>query len=324
MYSKFRTIDATTGTGIQYGANAPLAICANVDAVGNFTDFNNTILRNGGYVLDNFLVPDRDGQRFAIIGSRAKADFLGDAIRVTGFAAGLQGSGDLIVNGLPQNTFAPYNGFSVGASNVVTGQAAVATMDTGATAPALPVASVAADSTIFFDSIASTTTPLGVVGFTLTATTALKVSAGGVAVGQIAQVQTSSSVKTVIAHFVILRIVTTSPTAPILYGVPYSPAGVKLTASDFAANNTVRIPLIGSVNEAHHREALLMATRPVRTPPANSGAISAIQVDPQTNLLVQIMIGTYDIKRVEQDRAYYMLTGSQISDWKKAVLLLSA
>jgi hypothetical protein len=36
------------------------------------------------------------------------------------------------------------------------------------------------------------------------------------------------------------------------------------------------------------------------------------------------MIGTYDIKRVEQDRAYYMLTGSQISDWKKAVLLLSA
>ena len=321
MYSKYRTVPATSGA-VQYFAGAPLQIAANVDpANGNFTAFDNQIALNAGQIFDTANVPPTD--RFIVMSSVAKRSFLGDTVRVTGFAAATEGSGRLIMDGLANNVFAPIYGFSAGASNTVTGQAAVVDMDTASSAQSeLPVASVAQDTTKFFDSAKGATTPLGAIDLTLTAGTALYVGAGGVAVGQIAQIRTTGNVPK--AHMVILRITNAGTTAPIITGVPYSPAGILLTAADFVAGDKLRIPAIGSVNVASHKEGLLLANRPIQLPAANSGAVGAIQVDPITNIAITVIKGTYDNKTLSQIVSYHSLLGAKFSDHRKGALLLTA
>lgn len=320
MYGKYRTVPATSGA-VQYFAGAPLQIAANVDATGNFTVFDNQIVLNAGQIFDTANVPPAD--RYIVMSSVAKRSFLGDAVRVTGFAAATQGSGQLIMDGLANNVFAPVYGFSAGASNTVTGQAAVTDMDTASSAQSeLPVASVAQDTTKFFDSAKGATTPLGAIDLTLTAGTALYVGAGGVAVGQIAQIRTTANVPK--AHMVILRITNAGTTAPIITGVPYSPAGILLTAADFVAGDKLRIPAIGSVNVASHKEGLLLANRPIQLPAANSGAVGAIQVDPITNIAIAVIKGIYDNKTLSQIVSYHSLLGAKFSDHRKGALLLTA
>jgi hypothetical protein len=320
MYGKFRTVAATSGA-VQYFANAPVQVVANVDATGTFTSFDNQVVRNAGQVFDTASVPASD--RYIVMSSVAKNAFLGDSVRVTGFAAASRGSGDLIIDGLANNTFTPVYGFSAGACNTVNGQIAVSDMDTAASSQAeLPVASIAQDTTSFFDSAKSAATPLGAINVTLTAGTALYIGAGGVAVGQIAQIRTTGNVPK--AHMVILRIANAGTTAPIITGVPYTPAGVLLTAADFVAGDKLRIPAIGSVNVASHKEGLLLSSREIALPQANSGAVGATQIDPVTKIAISVIKGAYDNKTLSQILSYHSLLGAKFSDHKKGCLMLTA
>jgi hypothetical protein len=319
MYAQFRRWDASTGI-VQIGINSPLAIVANVDATGNFLAFDNQILRYTGAVFDKRDVPDKDRQRYVVMGSIPKSDFLGDAVRITGFASGLQGSGQMIVDGIQQNQFIDAYGFKVGASNVVKGQNAVANMNAGAVQAQLVIASAAINPS-FIESDVSSTAVLGAIAFTLTATTALNIAADGVAIGQIAQIRTSAQLP--IGHFVVLRIESAGTTAPIVTGLAFSPSGAILTPADIPAAATLRIPSIPSINTAHHREAMAMATRPLRAPTAGSGATSVVVNQPNSPLAMQIMRGIYDILHVSQNQAYYMLTGSKFVDWRMGALLLT-
>jgi len=321
MYGKFRTVPATTGA-VQYFANAPLAIVANVDATGNFTAFDSTIVTNAGAVLDVNNVP-ADGDRYVVMSSISKANFLRDAIRVTGFAPAVRGSGQLIEDGLANNQFIPTYGFNCGASNTVSGQSAVADMDTAVgTQAELLLASFTQDTSKFFDSQVSAATALGAVDFVLTAGTALNVAAGGVAVGQIAQIRTTGNVPK--AHLVILRIADAGTTAPIITGVPYSPSGVKLTIADFVAGDKLRIPAIGSVNTANHKEGLLLSSRPIALPKSDSGAVGATQVDPETQIAINVIKGIFDSTVLKQNITYHALLGAKFANWKMGALMLTS
>jgi hypothetical protein len=320
MYGKYRTVAATSGA-VQYFANAPVQVVANVDATGTFLAFDNAVVRNAGTVFDNSNVPASD--RYIVMSSVAKNSFLGDAVRVTGFAAATQGSGQLITDGLANNTFVPVYGFNAGACNTVNGQTAVGDMDTASSIQSeLLVASVAQDTTKFFNSAVSATTPLGAIDLTLTASTALNVGVGGVAVGQIAQIRTTGNVPK--AHMVILRIASAGTTAPVITGVPYTPAGILLTAADFVAGDKLRIPAIGSVNVASHKEGLLLSSREIALPQANSGAVGATQVDPVTKIAISVIKGAYDNKTLSQIVSYHALLGAKFSDHRKGCLMLTA
>ncbi|GAC1493090.1 MAG: hypothetical protein NVS2B14_06080 [Chamaesiphon sp.] len=151
----------------------------------------------------------------------------------------------------------------------------------------------------------------------MTAATALQ----NVGVGQIARLGTSSSAK---AFGVILRVDTTTPTAPVVTLVPYAPNGTKLVAAQITPGTDVfSIPSIPSVNTVNHKEGLLMATRTIKEPSAGSGVIGSTMVDRDTSLTMQVFRGQYDLTHVRELMACYMLTGTKFSDWRKGALILS-
>lgn len=322
MYDQFRTWSATTGS-VALAKHPPVAIVAALDTNNAFADFDDDVLRNAGGVLDSANVPAEN--RFAVLSTRAKTSFLGDSVMVEGFAAALNlAAGGLIATGMPNGRFVPRYGFATTGSNAVSGQTGVTDLDTASSSQALlPVASAAAN-TSFTVGDESGTVYAGAVDITLTAGTALNVASGGVAVGQIARINSSNSLTgTAVAFGVILRIASAGGTAPVITMVPYSASGEKLVAAQITSSHYFCVPSIPSVSEAHHREALLMANRQLRPPSDNSGATSELVRDPGSNLIMQIFQGSYDVSRLRESRLYAMLTGSGLSDYRKAVLMLS-
>jgi len=314
MNSLFTTWSATTGA-VALGANAPIGLAACVDsATGQLTNFNSSGLTGAGVVLDKENVPKAD--RYALISPVAGGAFLSDSIAVTGFAAAGIGGGQLIQEGM--RNFVPRFGFAVGTSNVIASQNAIADLDTSSgTQPSLAIASAAA-STSFTYADNATTTYVGAVNLTLTCATALSTS---VAVGQIARLGASGNAK---AFGVILRLDKTTPTAPVVTLVPFAPNGTKLTAADIVPGTDLfSIPSIPSINTVNHREGILMATRRIAEPSPGSGAVAASITDTNTNLTIQVFRGNYDTGTVSEKNAYYMLTGSKISDFRKCALILS-
>jgi hypothetical protein len=314
MNSLFTTWSATTGA-VALGANAPVGLAACVDSTtGQLTNFNSSGLTGAGVVLDKENVPKAD--RYALISPVAGGAFLSDSIAVTGFAAAGIGGGQLIQEGM--RNFVPRFGFAVGTSNVITSQGAIADLDTSSgTQGTLAIASTAAN-TSFTYADNTTTTYVGAINLTLTCATALSTS---VAVGQIARLGTSSNAK---AFGVILRLDKTTPTAPVVTLVPFAPNGTKLTAADIVPGTDLfSIPSIPSINTVNHREGLLMATRRIAEPSPGSGAVAASITDTDTNLTIQVFRGNYDTGTVSEKNAYYMLTGSKISDFRKCALILS-
>lgn len=314
MNSLFTTWSATTGA-VALGANAPIGLAACVDSTtGQLTNFNSSGLTGAGVVLDKENVPKAD--RYALISPVAGGAFLSDSIAVTGFAAAGIGGGQLIQEGM--RNFVPRFGFAVGTSNVIASQNAIADLDTSSgTQPSLAIAS-AASSTSFTYADNATTTYVGAVNLTLTCATALSTS---VAVGQIARLGTSGNAK---AFGVILRLDKTTPTAPVVTLVPFAPNGTKLTAADIVPGTDLfSIPSIPSINTVNHREGILMATRRIAEPSPGSGAVAASITDTNTNLTIQVFRGNYDTGTVSEKNAYYMLTGSKISDFRKCALILS-
>jgi hypothetical protein len=136
-----------------------------------------------------------------------------------------------------------------------------------------------------------------------------------VAVGQIARVGNFFGV--------ILRIDTTTPTAPVITLIPYDKQGRRQPAAAITTAMDLSIPEIPSINVANHREALLIANRAIREPSGGSGAIATTLRDPQTNQVIQVFFGQYDLTTVSEGRAYYQLTGALLSDTRKACLMLS-
>lgn len=315
MYDCFRTWSATTGA-VEIGAHPPFAIVASVGDDNDFAEFDNNALRNAGTVLDKANVPA--GGRFCGLSSTAKGAFLGDAVVVTGFASALNlGSGQLIQTGLPNNQFVERYGFQVGGTNTVEGQAGVSILTNGNVTA--PIASVAAN-TLYTYADESVTTYIGAVNITLDGTgTSLSSSVG---VGQIVKISVTSG-GAVVGFGVVLRLNTTTATAPVVTLVPYTPSGTKLVAADLTSSMSLSVPTIPSVNTAHHQEGLLMATRLLREPSPNSGARAISIVSPDTNLLMQVFTGQYNIARVSEQQAYYMLCGSRFSDARKGCLILS-
>jgi hypothetical protein len=313
MNSLFTTWTATTGN-VALGANAPIGVSACVDSSGNLANFNSSGLIGAGVILDRENVPETD--RYALISPVAAGAFLQDAIAVTGFAGTSIGGGLVLQNGF--QSFLPRFGFMIGQSNVISSQAGVTDLDTTAGIQStLPIASVAATSVFTYADL-STTTSVGAINLTLTAGTALSSS---VAVGQIARIGTASKAT---AFGVILRISTTTATAPVITLVPFAPNGTKLTASDITAGTDVfSIPAIPSINTVNHKEGLLMATRRIAEPSPGSGAVAASLTDPETNLTIQVIRGNFDTGTISEKNAYYMLTGSRISDFRKCALVLS-
>jgi hypothetical protein len=68
---------------------------------------------------------------------------------------------------------------------------------------------------------------------------------------------------------------------------------------------------------------LLIANRAIREPSAGSGALATTLRSEQTNQVIQIFRGQYDLTTVSEGQAYYMLTGAALSDVRKGVLMLS-
>ena len=317
MYNQFRTWAATTGT-VRLGDHAPLAISACVNSSGSLAPFNNEGLRGATVFLDRENVPQDN--RYCILSSTAKGAFLGDSVVVNGYAAASIGSGGLIERGLRLGEFVQRYGFEVSGCNSVGGQTGVSDLSTETgVQPTLPIAAIA-DNTQFVYADLSGNVPVGAVNLTLTIASASALSSN-VAVGQIARIGTSSKAT---AFGVILRIDTTTATAPVVTLVPYAPDGTKIKPSDVVTGTDLfSIPSIPSVNTVNHVEGLAMATRQIQEPAAGSGAVAASIVDPTSNLSIQVFSGNYDLSRVRQLNAAYMLTGSKITDFRKCGLILS-
>jgi len=319
MYSAFRTWSATTGV-VNLTKNSPIAIVANCDPLGNFTSLDSQLISNASVALDLNDVPDRDRQRYLIMGSVAKGNFNLDGTRITGFAAGLTGSGQYLINGIPQNQFFPAYGFNAAGSNVIKGQNGVTSVSVGAGLLPEATISVITPNTDFKDGQSVSNPNVGAVEFTL-ALGAGNTLSPNVAVGQIAQIRSTGNAPK--AHFVILRIVNAATANPILIGVPHSLNGRKVESSAFVTTDKIRVPFIPAVGTAHHRAGLVMATRRVQQPTAGSGAYSAISVNPENGLAIQVFFGSYDVGKFSEKQTYVMLTGSQFVNFKMGVLILS-
>jgi hypothetical protein len=160
----------------------------------------------------------------------------------------------------------------------------------------------------------------GAVQITLTATATTLLSSGGPAVGDIVRL-TGSNLPTLLG--VILRIIDGTTAAPKLVIVPFNAKGVRQPAAAITTSYVVDIPDIPSVNVAYHQEMLLIANRTIREPSAGSGALATTLRSEQTNQVIQIFRGQYDLTTVSEGQAYYMLTGAALSDVRKGVLMLS-
>lgn len=321
LYSKYRTWNATTGVQ-SIGAAAPIMITAALDGSNQLKDFDAQTLRAASTALDGKEVPSED--RYAVLSTTAKGAFLGDSVMVDGFAAALNlGAGGLIQTGIPNATFIPRYGFQVAGSTSVSGQtaqnvltAAVAGDDATPIAASVTASAksvVGPDPTFTYADLPSSSNDMGAVDITLDATgTTLN---AGVAVGQIARVGNFFGV--------ILRIDTSTATAPVITLVPFDKQGRLQPAAAITAAMDFSIPEIPSVNVANHQESLLIANRRIREPSAGSGAVATTLRDRQSNELIQVFFGNYDLKTVSEGRAYYKLTGAMLSDVRKSCLMLS-
>lgn len=317
FYNKFRTYSIASSGAVAYGIGAPLAIvCA--QSSGALAEFNKSLLVNASTVLVGADVPMEN--TYAVLSTRAGGSFLGDTVLTEGFTAAYEGSGGrLLSGGMNPGQFVDRYGFMTTRSNAVTGQTGVADLDTAASTQAtLAIASVAQDTSVFTRADEATTTYLGAVNITLTAGTALSNS---VVVGQIARIGPSNNIT---AMGVILRIDRTTATAPVVTLVPYSPSGQILTAAQITAGTDLfSVPTIGSVSVAYHKEALLFATRPLRAPSDGSGAVLTTQADADLGMSLGLLRGSYNVLRLRESNVATCLTGAVISDYRKAVLMVS-
>lgn len=328
LYTKFRDwspFASLLASGLySLGDTPPFAIAACVDNSGNLTEFSNEGLRGAGVFLDK---ENAGNDRYAVISSSAKGAFLGDSIAIEGskIEAEKDPLSGLIIRGIRQGQFVERYGFRVAGSNTVGGQVGTPDLDTNAgTQGTLAISAVAANTQLSYADFSSTYgvgSLIGAVDITVTAATALNPA---VAVGKIAKLTTGSPNKNNTYFGVILRVNLTTPTAPIITIVPYSWNGKKIAPSGISpGSHVLSIPDVPSVNTVNNTEGLLVANRMIREPRLGSGAVAASIRDPQTNMVMQVLTGNYDLGTVSEKNAAYNLTGAKISDCRKTGLILS-
>lgn len=301
LYSKFRTW-ALPATGVvELGAHAPIALVASVNGA-NYAAMDNQVARNAQLVADTANLPT-SGKLSMILSSKAKSDFLGDAT-ILGFAGMTAKAGDLISSGLRNGQFVERYGFDMTGSNVVGGQSAVASSLAGIAISAAPVL-----NPLFLQADAQVATPVGTLDFACAAAPA------GFAVGQIAQIKKGTEI---VGHGVILRIAGNAVSL-----TPYDNSGALMVSAQFDGTEKLSIPFIPSVSPFFHEEALLIAQRLLQEPSDRSGAKAVTQVDSETNLTMQVITGNYQIERLREVNACFMMNGAKISDYRKAGLVLT-
>lgn len=328
LYTKFRDwspFASLLSTGLYaLGDTPPFAIAACIDDNGNLTEFKNEGLRGASVFLDK---ENAGNDRYCVISSSAKGAFLGDSIAIEGskIEAEKDPLSQLIISGIRQGQFVERFGFRIAGSNTVGGQVGTPDIDTGAGAQGtLPISAVAANTQLSYADFSTnygTGSLIGAVDITITASGGLSPT---IAVGKIAKLTTGSPNKINTYFGVVLRVNTTSATAPIVTMVPYSWNGKKIAPTGIIPGTHVfSIPDVPSINTVNTTEGLLMANRFLREPRLGSGAVAASIRDPQTNNVIQVFTGNYDLGTVSEKNAAYMLTGAKISDCRKTGLILS-
>jgi hypothetical protein len=312
----FRDYSTIPASGVvNFAASSPLQIVASMDGTNNgganFAPFNAGALTNASTVLDRNDVAT--SQRYTAMSATAKGSFIGDTPMNQGFVAAQLNASGILQGGLPMGQMVERYGFLCGGSNAVGFQPAVAAVVSGSAT--VPVSAAVADTSVFFAEDNYALTPLGAVK--ITADASFITSAGGVAVGQIAQIKNAGGTAT-IAFGVILRV-----SGADIWMVPYSPIGVQLQAVDIVADAVISVPLIGSVNVSYQREHLVTASRALQTPTDGSGAIAIPASDPESGLVMQLLKGSYDVDRFKEGCRLAMLCGFKGTDYRKAVLNLS-
>ena len=317
LYNKFRTYSATTGAQA-LGAHAPIRLTASIDGDGELTDFGDESLRFAGTVLDGFEVPDDN--RYAILSTTAKGSFLGDTTLIDGFAAGLNlQSGRLIQTGVPNGQFVERRQFQTTGSTSVSGQVTENMLGNAAVGE---ITAAAANTDFTYADLPTGSNSVGAIDLTIDATGTT--IGGNVAVGQIMKASATGH-----TYFgVILRIDVSTPTAPVITTVLQDKRGniidaATATAVIAAVTLNGSVPTIPSISPAFHQEALLVANRSIREPSPGSGATGTTFVDRQSNTLIQLFRGSYNLETVSEGQAAYLLTGSLLSDVRKTCLMLS-
>jgi hypothetical protein len=303
----------STGT-VRLGAHPALQVVFSESATGVLNPFSDTQLLAADRVLFGNNVPQTG--RYARLSASARQAFLGDGTLVSNFAGALapQQPGSQILNGLASTLEVNRRDFMVCGSNAVTGQSAVASLGDGTATE--PITAVVDDTTVFFEDDKTGSVPVGAVRITIGVTAAL----AGAAVGRIARLGPTGSPAT--AYGVILRV---DAASKFVWLVPYDRNGNKLVAAQISTStDLISIPAIPSVNPAYHREHLVYASRLLRAPSPDSGARMAIGRAPNSNMLIQVFSGSYQVRRFTESVATASLMGVKPSDYRKAVLMLTA
>ena len=303
----------STGT-VRLGAHPALQVVFSESATGVLNPFSDTQLLAADRVLFGNNVPQTG--RYARLSASARQAFLGDGTLVNNFAGALapQQPGSQILNGLASTLEVNRRDFMVSGSNAVTGQSAVASLGDGTATE--PITAVVDDTTVFFEDDKTGSVPVGAVRITIGVTAAL----AGAAVGRIARLGPAGAPAT--AYGVILRV---DAASKFVWLVPYDRNGNKLVAAQISTStDLISIPAIPSVNPAYHREHLVYASRLLRAPSPDSGARMAIGRAPNSNMLIQVFSGSYQVRRFTESVATASLMGVKPSDYRKAVLMLTA
>ena len=303
----------STGT-VRLGAHPALQVVFSESATGVLNPFSDTQLLAADRVLFGNNVPQTG--RYARLSASARQAFLGDGTLVSNFDGALapQQPGSQILNGLASTLEVNRRDFMVCGSNAVTGQSAVASLGDGTATE--PITAVVDDTTVFFEDDKTGSVPVGAVRITIGVTAAL----AGAAVGRIARLGPTGSPAT--AYGVILRV---DAASKFVWLVPYDRNGNKLVAAQISTStDLISIPAIPSVNPAYHREHLVYASRLLRAPSPDSGARMAIGRAPNSNMLIQVFSGSYQVRRFTESVATASLMGVKPSDYRKAVLMLTA
>ena len=303
----FRVYDVSATGTVQYANSSPLQLVWFEDADGNLLPMNRQHLVRGNSTLKESEVPTEG--RYAALSPTSVGDLFGDAPTDEGESGAIAGGAGLLSNGLPQGQFINRHGFMVGNSNAIQSQDEVA--EVSSTNPTVAIASVADDTTVFFQEDMAALTPLGCVKITLGA--APTVNFG---VGHIARIGASGATAT--AYGVVLRI-----TGNDVFLVPYAPKGRKLVAAQITPGTDVfSVPAIANLNVGYHKEHLAFATRLLRPPSNNSGATMTPVSDPDSGLTMQMIKGSYDVNRFKESCRVALLMGATATDYRKAVLML--
>lgn len=304
----------STGT-VRLGAHPALQVVFSESPTGVLNPFSDTQLLAADRVLFSNNVPSSG--RYARLSASARQAFLGDGTLVSNFAGALapQQSGAQILNGTAAMPEVNRRDFMVCGSNAITGQSAVANLGDGT--PTDTISAVVDDTTVFFEDDKTGSVPVGAVRLTLGVAGTLNV---GVAVGRIVRIGPAGSPAT--AYGVILRV---DAANKFIWVVPYDRNGVKLVAAQISTStDLVSIPAIPSVNPAYHREHLVYASRLLRAPSEGSGAQMTVGRAPNSNMVIQVFSGSYQVNRFSESVRTASLMGVKPSDYRKSVLMLTA